>query len=258
VKLTGAVSVVTGASSGIGEATARTLARRGATVVLAARRADRLERLAAEISEEGGSAMPVRCDVTNLADVGSLATLVQHTFGRCDVLVNNAGIPGRGAFADLTMEQMERVVRVNQLGLMFTTKALLPAMLARRRGHIVNVASLAGRFAVPGASVYGATKHAVVAFSESLHFELRPRGVLVTAVNPGFVRTEGFPQEGRRPSPLTLTTARVAEAIARVVRDGVAPEYTIPRWVAPIEALRIVAPPLYRWGMDVAARRYAD
>src|SRR4029450_12844721 len=110
----------------------------------------------------------------------------------CAAPVNNAGIPGGGRFENLSEQQMDRVMNVNALGVMRCTKAFLPMMLERGSGHIVNVASLAGRFAGPGSSMYSASKHAVVAFGESLYYELEPKGILVTSVNPGFARTEGF------------------------------------------------------------------
>jgi short-subunit dehydrogenase len=128
------------------------------------------------------------------------------------------------------------------------TRVFLPGMLDRGRGHVVNVASLAGRFAAPGASVYSATKHAVVAFSESLDYDTAPRGVLITAVNPGFVATEGFPQT-EVPGRLVMPASRVAEAIVKVVRDDISPEYSVPRWIAPLQAFRVLTPPLYRWGV---------
>jgi short-subunit dehydrogenase len=121
-------------------------------------------------------------------------------------------------------------------------------MLKRGRGHIVNVASLAGRFATPGAAVYTATKHAVVAFSESLNYDAEPRGVRVTAVKPGLVATEGFPQGGV-PARLVMRSERVAEAIVRVVSQDIAPELSVPRWIGPLEAFRVLTPPLYRWGV---------
>jgi short-subunit dehydrogenase len=248
MELSGAVAVVTGASSGIGEATALALARRGAKVVLAARRIERLEELAEGIRSRGGVALPASCDVTKRTDVKRLAAAVGEAFGRCDALVNNAGIRGGGRFADLSMEQIERVVRVNELGVMFTTKAFLPMLIARRRGHVVNIASLAGRFATPGSSIYAATKHAVVAFSESLYYELAPHGVLVTAVNPGFVATEGFPQDRMDPR-LVMRPERVADAIVDVLRTGKAPEVSIPRWVGAAQAFRVLTPGPYRWGV---------
>ena len=248
MELTGATTVVTGASAGIGEATAVALARRGARVVLAARRIERLHALSDRITAAGGSALAVRCDVTDAEQVDALPRVVQEAFGPCDVLVNNAGIPGGGALAGLSYRQIDEVVRTNLLGTMYCTRAFWPGLLERRRGHVVNVASLAGRFAAPGASVYTATKHAVVGWSEALSYEGEPHGVLVTAVNPWFVETEGFPQEGL-PRRVVMRPERVAEAIVRVVREGIAPEFSVPRWIAPLQAFRVLTPPLYRWGV---------
>jgi short-subunit dehydrogenase len=248
MQLKGAVAVVTGASSGIGEAVAVGLAQRGAKVVLAARRKDRLDELADRIQRAGGIALAIRCDVTDREQLASLPTVVKEAFGPCDVLVNNAGIPGGGTFANLSYQQIEDIVEVNVLGVMYGTRAFLPGMLKRHHGHIVNVASLAGRFATPGAAVYGASKHAVVAFSESLFYEVEDQGVLVTAVNPGFVKTEGFPLVGMDPR-MILTMDKVAGAVVRVVRDDIAPELSVPRYISPLQAFRVLTPPLYRWGM---------
>ena len=248
MQLKGAVAVVTGASSGIGEAVAVGLAQRGAKVVLAARRKDRLDELADRIERAGGTALAIRCDVTDREQLASLPTVVKEAFGPCDVLVNNAGVPGGGTFANLSYQQIEDIVEVNVLGVMYGTRAFLPGMLKRHHGHIVNVASLAGRFATPGAAVYGASKHAVVAFSESLFYEVEDQGVLVTAVNPGFVKTEGFPLVGMDPR-MILTMDKVAGAVVRVVRDDIAPELSVPRYISPLQAFRVLMPQLYRWGM---------
>lgn len=253
MQLRGAVVVVTGASSGFGELTAIAFAREGASVVVAARRLERLEMLGDRIGARGGRALPVQCDVSRLADLEELRERVDEAYGRCDVLVNNAGIPGGGAFEGLTPEQIERVIRVNVLGVMLGTKVFLPMMLDAGRGHIVNVASLAGRFAPPGAAVYGASKHAVVAFSEALYYELAPKGILVTSVNPGFAPTEGFPQKGI-PSVIQLKPERVARAIVGVVKKGKAPEVNVPRIIGPLQAFRVLTPPLYRWGVRTAMR----
>lgn len=254
MELIGAVAVVTGASSGFGELTALALAREGASVALAARRVDRLEAVAARIRERGGRALAIRCDVAEVRDLEGLRDEVQREFGRCDVLVNNAGIPGGGPFAEVSMEQIEHVTRVNYLGVVYGTKMFLPMMLDQARGHIVNVASLAGRFAAPGASLYTASKHAVVAFSESLNLTTRDKGVLVTSVNPGFARTEAF--SGRGPRLLRVTPERVAAVIVHVIRSGIAPEYSVPRLAPAVgEVFRVLTPPLYRWGMSIAARR---
>ena len=254
--LTGAVVVVTGASSGIGFSTALAFAAAGADVVAAARRQDKLDELATLIAQRGRRALPVACDVSDLGQVEGLQARAQEAFGRCDVLVNNAGVPGGGPFAELTMEQIQRIAGVNYLGVLYCTKVFLPMMLAARRGHVVNVASLAGRFAVPGSSVYSSTKHAVVAFSEALYYELAPLGITVTSVNPGLVATEGFPhrdaiEAGRKVMP----PEDVARLIVRVVREDIGPERSIPRWMAALQAFRILTPPLYRFGLKQVTKR---
>ena len=254
MELRGAVVVVTGASSGIGEATALAFAKAGSRVVLAARRKDRLDSLVERIESKGGSALAVRCDVTDPDQVDSLPAVVDEAFGRCDVLVNNAGVRGAGGFTTLTYEQIEEIVRVNLLGVMYGTRAFLPGMQRRRHGHIVNVASLAGRFAAPGAAVYSATKHAVVAFSEALSYDASEHHVFVTSMNPGFVDTEGFPQ-GHLPSRVVLKVERVSGAIVKVVREGISPEYFVPRWVGPLQTFRVLTPPLYRWGVRTVMHR---
>ena len=253
MELRGAVVVVTGASSGFGERTALRFAKAGSTVVLAARRAERLEALAGRIGANGGTALPVRCDVMVHEDIERMRDATLETFGRCDVLVNNAGLSGAGPFRDVDTERLEQVIATNLTGLVLCTKAFLPSMLERRRGHIVNVASLAGRFAPPGAAVYGASKHGVVAFSEALYHELRGTGVLVTSVNPGFSPTEGFPMRGT-PTPILLDPDRVARTIVHVVRRGKAPEISIPRALAVLQVFRVLTPPLYRWAVGVVSR----
>ncbi len=256
MELAGAVAVVTGASAGIGRATAEALAREGCLVVASARREDRLRELVEGIASRGGRASAVACDVADRSQVQRLAERVQGLHGRCDILVNNAGIPGGGPFPELSWEQIERVVAVNYLAVLSVTKAFLPMMLDAGRGHVVNVASLAGRFATPGSSVYSSTKHAVVAFSEALHYELSGRGVKVTAVNPGLVATEGFPhrdavEKGRR----VMKPERIAELVVEVVRKGKAPEVSIPRTLAAMQIVRLIAPPLYRFGLQQTVKR---
>lgn len=253
MELRGAVVVVTGASSGFGELTALRFARAGSIVVLAARRVERLEALAERIGARGGTALPVRCDMTDREDIEALRDATLEAFGRCDVLVNNAGLSGSGPFRDVEVERLERVIATNLTGLVLCTKAFLPSMLEQGRGHVVNVASLAGRFATPGAAVYGATKHGVVAFSEALFHELHGTGVLVTSVNPGFSPTEGFQARGA-PTPVVLDPDDVARLIVDVVRRGRAPEVSIPRPLATLQVFRVLTPPLYRWGMGVASR----
>lgn len=253
MQLRGAVVVVTGASSGIGRAAALRFAHAGSTVVLAARRLERLEALTEQIAAHGGNALAVRCDVSVAEDLDALRARVEEAHERCDVLVNNAGVAQGGSFQRLSAAEIERIVRINLLGVVLGTHAFLPMFLAQRSGHVVNVASLAGRFAVPGAAVYSATKHGVVAFSESLYYELKPKGILVTAVNPGFTRTEGFPMSGA-PTPLVMTPDRVAQVLVDVVRRDRAPEVSIPRSYSAAQVFRVLTPPLYRWGLERGAR----
>jgi short-subunit dehydrogenase len=256
MELRDAVVVVTGASSGIGEATAVAFAERGARVLLVARRTERLEELAHRIGRAGGRAIAWTCDVTDGSAIEKLPGLAKELTGRpVDVLVNNAGIPGGGPFEETTHRQIDDIVAVNLLAVMHLTRVFLPGMLVRGRGHIVNVASLAGRFAVPGAPVYTATKHGVVGFSESLNVTTHRHGVLVTTVNPGFVPTDGFPGADR-PRVLTLTSERVAAAIVKVASEGIAPEYSVPRWAAAFQVFRMLTPGLYRGVMGLANRRY--
>ena len=253
MELQGAVAVVTGASAGIGRATAKALGVAGADVVVAARREDRLQDVAKEIVDGGRRALPVPCDVSKRKDLAALRDTVEGEFGGVDVLVNNAGIPGGGPFADMSIDRIDQITRTNLLSVMWGTKLFLPMMLSRGRGHVVNIASLAGRFATPGSSVYSAAKHGVVGFSEALYYELKDRGVLVTAVNPGFVATEGFPHLDKD-QRIVMRPERIADVVVDVVRKGRAPEVSVPRWIAPGQAFRVLVPPLYRYGLSRAAR----
>lgn len=253
-----AVVVVTGASAGIGRATALAFAREGSRVVVSARRQDRLRELSEEIRRHGRQALAVECDVTEPAQVDRLRDRVRQEFGRCDVLVNNAGVPGSGPFLESSIEQTERVVRVNYLGVLYATKAFLPMMREAGKGHVVNVASLAGRFATPGSAVYSSTKHAVVAFSEALHYEVAPLGILVTTVNPGLVVTESFPhREAVEHGRTLLTPEDVSRVIVHVVKRGIAPERSVPRWQASLQVFRLLTPPLYRFAVREITKRRA-
>ena len=188
--LTGNVIAITGATSGIGEATAVMAARAGAAVSLAGRREDRLKDLAARIEGEGGRALAVPTDV---GDEGSARAFVQQSYehlGRLDVLVNNAGVMLLGPVTGADVNEWRRMIDVNCLGLLYCTHAALPVMGEQGGGHIVNVSSVAGRRAAMGAAVYNMTKFGVTAFSEALRQEALHAGIRVTVIEPGFVETE--------------------------------------------------------------------
>ena len=220
------VAVITGASSGIGEATARELARRGWHCVLLARRADELERIAGEIGGEWEV-----CDVFDRAQVDEVAARVLERHPAIGLLVNNAGIAARGSFLDIDPELVERVTAVNYLGGVWCLRAFAPGLRAARDAHVVNVVSVAGTVAFAPAGAYAAAKHAQLAFSRSTTALLAGSGIRVHTVLPGFVETEGFPQRTKLRSPLlrrfVIEPEDVARAVVRAVEKGKR-EVTVP------------------------------
>jgi NADP-dependent 3-hydroxy acid dehydrogenase YdfG len=195
-KLAGSVALVTGASSGIGAATARLLAERGASVALVARRQDRLEALAAEIDEAGGTGLVVTADITDRIQAEAAVQQAVARFGRLDILVNNAGVMLLGAVVGAEVEEWERMIAINVQGMLYTTRAALPHLLQaaekgpRRVADIVNISSIAGRVAWIGYGVYNLTKFGVNGFTESLRQEVTQRHVRVGVLEPGGVATE--------------------------------------------------------------------
>jgi clavulanate-9-aldehyde reducatase len=188
--LTGQVIAVTGASSGIGEATALACSRAGATVALAARRVERIEALAQRIAAEGGRAIAVPTDVGDEAQARAFVQRTHSEFGRLDVLVNNAGVMLLGPIEHAPTEEWRRMIHANVFGVLYCTHAALPLMREQGSGHVVNVSSVAGRVARAGSGVYNLTKFGVGAFSESLRQEGVAMGVRVTLIEPGAVATE--------------------------------------------------------------------
>jgi len=184
------VAIVTGASSGIGEAIATELGKRQVSVVCAARRIDRLDALATTITGAGGHAIAVQCDVTDRDDFAKLVHITRETFGGVDILINNAGVMPLSFMEKGHIDEWDQMVRVNIGGVLNGVWAVLPHMLEAGAGHIINVSSIVGRKVVPGGSVYCGTKHFVHALSEGLRMELSSKNIRVTTIAPGFVTTE--------------------------------------------------------------------
>jgi NADP-dependent 3-hydroxy acid dehydrogenase YdfG len=184
------VIVITGASSGMGEAAARRLAAEGARVVLGARRTDRIDALAAEINEEGGEALAVTTDVTDRAQVAHLVDTAVGTYGRIDVLINNAGIMPLSPFDRLKVDEWDQMIDVNLKAVLYGIAAALPHMKEQKSGHIINLSSVAGHKVFGGSAVYSATKSGVRALSEGLRQEVKPYNIRTTIISPGAVKTE--------------------------------------------------------------------
>lgn len=193
MELKGKVALVTGASSGIGAATAKKLAAEGVKVGLAARRLDRLQALVAEIKAAGGEAIALEMDVTVQESVAAGVATLHETYGSIDIAFNNAGLMPISDIASLKIEEWHRMVDVNVKGLFNTVAAVLPVMQAQKSGHMINTSSIAGRKTFPGLGVYCATKHAVAAFSDILRMEIAPKyNIRVTSLQPGAVESELF------------------------------------------------------------------
>ncbi len=186
----GKVIVITGASSGFGEISAKYLSERGAKVVLAARRSDRIEKLALEITEKGGDALAVTTDVTDINQVRKLAEAAVDNFGRIDVMINNAGLMQQSPLESSKVDEWDNMIDVNIKGVLYGIDAVLPQMKKQKSGHIINVSSVAGHKVTPAGTVYCATKHAVRAISEGLRQEVKPYNLRTTIISPGAVDTE--------------------------------------------------------------------
>ncbi len=211
-KIQGKVVVITGASSGLGEAAARLLSAQGATVVLGARRSDRLQSLADELSGSGGKALAVATDVTHRNQVKRLVDTAAQKFGRVDVMINNAGIMPRAPLERLTIDDWDRTIDVNIKGVLYGIAAALPHMKKQKSGHMIFVSSVAGHKIGPDFAVYAATKHAVRALAEGFRQEVKPYNIRTTIISPGAVATE---------LPDSVTEPDIAEKI-RTYYDEIA------------------------------------
>ncbi|MBK8822160.1 MAG: SDR family oxidoreductase [Anaerolineales bacterium] len=224
----GKVVIVTGASSGIGEAAAREFGREGATVVLAARRVDKLQALAQEVNamNTGAQTLVMQADLSKLEDIQSMIAQTLERFGRIDVLVNNAGFGRLDWLENLDpIKDIQAQMDVNIMGVIQTTRQVLPIMMKQRAGSIINMCSMAGLVGTPTYSIYAATKHAVHGFSEALRREVKPWGIDVSLIYPGGVVTEFTQHAGikrktnaKTPKFMLLTAEQVGAAVVRLVR----------------------------------------
>lgn len=200
ISLQGKVVLITGASSGFGEDAAKLFASEGCKLVLAARRLDRIQALAESIQRAGGEAMAIPVDVTNRIDIRTMVEATIDLYGRVDILFNNAGFGRLDWFERLDPQRdIETQVQVNLLGVMQTTRAVLPHMLGRRQGHIINMSSVAGWVPAPAYTVYAATKFGVRAFTDALRREVSPLGIHVSGIYPGPAKTEFGQHTGDHP-----------------------------------------------------------
>lgn len=251
-KLKGQVAIVTGASRGIGVEVARGLANEGVRLVLAARSKSDLEAIAGELRDSGARAIAVPCDVASQADRTTLVEAAITEYGRIDLLVNNAGIETTAFYEEQSPAEIARLIDVNLVATMLLTHAVLPYMLSQGRGHIVNMASLAGKVPVPYSIPYSTSKAGMIAFTEGIRNEFRHRGVSASAVCPGFVSEAGMyadweAETGRHASLLTkpVTPQRVAANVIKAIqRDR--PEMLV-FWMParPTAALAEIAPGLF-------------
>jgi 3-oxoacyl-[acyl-carrier protein] reductase len=212
--------VVTGATEGIGRAIAVALAANGARLALCARTGAAVDALAGQLREDGATVAGASCDVSDEAAVRAFATVVRDRLGPVDVLVNNAGLAHFGPVAEMSVEDFDETMAVNVRGTFLMTRAFLPDMLERRDGHIINIASLAGRNPVPQAAAYSAAKHAVLGLSKSVFGEVRKQGVRVTAICPGSVVTPFFEKSGAtiENPDAKLRPEDIAETVLAVLR----------------------------------------
>jgi NADP-dependent 3-hydroxy acid dehydrogenase YdfG len=217
------VIVITGASSGLGEAAARHLSKQGAIVVLGARRVDRIKALADELNKGGAKALAIATDVTKAQQVKGLVDIAVKTFGRIDVLINNAGLMPQSTLNRYRIDEWDRMIDVNIKGVLYGIAAALPYMQEQQSGQIINVSSVAGHKVRPGGVVYSATKHAVRVISEGLRQEVKQYNIRTTIISPGAVDTE---------LPNSITEPDVAENMKKFYADVAIPADSFARVVA--------------------------
>jgi short-subunit dehydrogenase len=263
VDLKGRIVLITGASSGFGEDAARLFAMEGCRVVLAARRLDRLQALAAEIQNQGGEALAIPVDVNEPAEIELMVQTALDLYGGIDILFNNAGFGSVDWFEKLDPQRnIETIIRVNLIGTMLVTRAILPHMLERRRGHIINMSSVAGLISPPLITTYSAGKYGVRAFTDALRREVAPFGIKVSGIYPGPATTEFGKKLKRTKSRETikrlryprLTSEYVARRVVDVAKRPVR-SLVIPWWFRVITAFDTLFPVVVDWILYLFSRR---
>lgn len=242
--------MITGASSGIGKQLALDLAARGAIVAGCGRSIERLRDTLKEVRRASPSSAMIGCDVSDAEQVQGMVAKIVADFGKIDILINNAGVGMRKPFIETDLKTIEEIIRVNYLGAVYCTKAVLPHMIARRTGHVVNLSSGAGLIGTLNMAAYCASKFAMNGWSESLYHELKPLGIDVSIVCPGPVDTE-FSRDFRDSKPksprnMIVSAETVSRAVIRVM-DSKRFEIVLPRWLALMSGLRRHMPGLFRW-----------
>ena len=255
--------MITGASSGFGEDAARLFAREGCRVVLAARRLDKLRAIAAEIQAAGGEALAIPLDVNERAEIDRMVRTVLDRYGRIDILFNNAGLGAVNWLENLRPERhIEELLRVNLTGTILVTHAVLPGMLARREGHIINMASVAGLIAAPLLTTYSASKYGVRAFTDALRREVSPFGIMVSGIYPGPATTEfgkhlersAARENARRLINIHLSSEYVARRVVAVARRP-RRSLVIPWWFRIITTFDTLFPVAVDWVIYLFTRR---
>jgi len=243
------VILITGASRGIGRTLAIDLARRGATVIGCARSQQGLEETLAKMKRTSPRSTVIPCDVGQRAQVAAMVTKILTAFGRIDILINNAGIGMRQPFVETAIETVEEIMRTNYLGTVYCTHAVLPAMIAKRSGHIVNISSGAGIIGTLNMAGYSASKFAMNGLSESLFHELKPLGIRVSVVCPGPVRTDfnrAFADIPPKSPPfLVVAPEQVSQTVMKTIENRRF-EVVMPRWLALVCRFKRLAPSLFR------------
>lgn len=252
------VILITGVSSGIGRQLAVDLTKRGATVVGCGRSQERMQATLSEMRNANPSSTVHVCDVGDPQQVKAMVKRVLEEYGKIDILINNAGFGIHKSFSDLPLDSIEGMVRTNLLGAVYCIKEVLPSMIERRSGHIVNISSVSGKIGFPNVATYSATKFALIGLSESLYHELRPLGIRVSVVCPGPVRTKFHLHfddiAPKAPAFLVLNTDVVSRVIIQtIVRKKF--EVVIPLWLALACFFKRLMPNLFRWASHQALRK---